>query len=195
MAGKTRFEMIKERHSKTYLQALKQGKVDPQIESLCSFIEKTENYYTSSSCSGRIMFLEKTGEKKKENNFHRRWHRTITKEELIEGINEKAKGTLWFKLEPFILHIGCANLENANTILECMKKAGVKRGGIIVAEKEKFIIELQGTGRMEFIAKEKNKQLPTNEYLEKALETANPLLEKNYERLEKLEKEFRKKLN
>ncbi len=191
----SRFEMIKKRHKKTYEAALSQGKVDKPMESLCTFTAKTTNYYTSSCCSGRIMLLEKHGSKKCDNLFHRRWHRTVTFEELKEGVNESTKGKVWFKMEPFILHIGCGTIENAKKILEAMQQAGVKRGGIILAGDEKFLIEMQGTERMELIVKEDGKNLVSDEYLKKILETANPMLENNFLRLKKFEKEFKKVLD
>lgn len=164
------------------------------MHGLCSFVSRTKNYYTSSCCSGRIMLLEKTGERKKENHFHRKWHRTITREELLEGLAEKIRGELWFKVEPFILHIGCQSLEHANRILVAMKMAGVKRGGIILAEPGKFLVEMQGTQRMSFPVKKADRKLVDEEYLCEALEKANELVSKNYMRLEKLEKELRKEL-
>ncbi len=185
--------MIKKRHAETYARALEQGKVDEQMQGLCSYVAGTKEYFTSSCCSGRIILLEKS-EKKIDTNFHRKWHRTIKSEELLEGFGEKTRGELWFKVDPFILHIGTKNIENANKILEAMKEAGVKRGGIILAEKEKFLIELQGTERISFPIKNGGKKLVDEKYLEEILETANIMLEKNYARLAKLEKVFRKKL-
>ncbi|MEK6957429.1 MAG: hypothetical protein AABW99_00405 [archaeon] len=186
--------MIKERHGKTFGNALKQGKMDEQMIGLCSFVAETPGFYTSSCCSGRIILLEKNGEAKNKNAFHRKWHRTVSAKELIEGVEENKGGVLWLKLDPFILHIGCKSIRGANSVLEAMKKAGVKRGGIMVAQKDKFLIELQGTETMALPIKENGKQLAEKVFIEKLLEKANPLLEKNYARLRALENEFRKTL-
>jgi len=188
---KIRFSMIKERHKETFERALKQGKMDEQMQGLCGFIAGTKNYFTSSCCSGRIVLLEKQGHKKIESYFHRKWHRTIELEELLNGFSEKINGKLWFKVDPFILHIGTDSLENAVKILDSMKEAGVKRGGIILAKPGKYLIELQGTGRMAFPIE---KKIVSNEYLEKVIHEANEMLGKNYERLLKLEEVFRKNL-
>ncbi|MFH1391343.1 MAG: hypothetical protein ABIH20_03475 [Candidatus Diapherotrites archaeon] len=190
----TRFDMIKQRHTNTYKTALIQGKVDEQMQGLCDDVVSTKNYYTSSCCSGRIILLEKRSNKKIDNFFHRKWHREITKKELKEGFNEKVKGKLWFKVDPFILHIGCADLEKSNVILKAMKEAGVKRGGIMLAEKGKFIIELQGTEKMEFPVKNGEEKLISEKQLLNVLKEANELVRKNYTRLEKLEKTFKKYL-
>ncbi len=190
----TRFAMVKERHGRTYETALAQGKVDEQMQNLCTFIAKTGGYYTSSCCSGRIMLLEKRGDKKTENFFHRKWHRKVTKKELLEGFTENVKGEMWFKLDPFILHIGCANIEDANKILDAMKRSGVKRGGIMLAENEKFLMEIQGTEQMGFPIKLGGKNLLGEEYLCTILPRANKMLSKNFWRLAKFEEQLRIKL-
>ena len=73
--GFSRFGMVKERHRKTFESAASQGKVDPQMLSLCKFVAGTEKFYTSSCCSGRILFLERRGNRKIDTFFHRKWHR------------------------------------------------------------------------------------------------------------------------
>jgi len=191
---RSRFDMIKARHKETFETALKQGKVDEQMQDLCGFVAGTQDYFTSSCCSGRIILLEKQSDRKIDSFFHRKWHRTINKEELLEGFEEKVRGELWFKVDPFILHIGTSNLENANKILKAMKEAGVKRGGIILAEEEKYLVELQGTERLSFPIKNGEEKLIDEIYLETILEKANSMIQKNYERLGKLEEAFRKNL-
>lgn len=195
---KTRFGMIKKRHKGTYETALSQGKVDGQMQSLCTFIAETGNYYTSSCCSGRIVLLERRGNRKIDTFFQRKWHRKVKLKELLEGFRERTIGEIWLKVDPFILHIGCADLEHAKTVLGAMKKAGVKRGGIIVAEPEKFLIEFQGTEKMDVPIKEarKNwgKKLVGEEYIKVLLKKANKLLAGNYRRLKRLEMELREVL-
>ncbi|MCR4368590.1 MAG: hypothetical protein NUV67_01655, partial [archaeon] len=106
------------------------------------------------------------------------------------GVGDKVKGELWFKVDPFILHIGTNTMEKSKNILSAMKKAGVKRGGIMVAEPGKFLIELQGTEKMEFPLCSQGELLVGKKYLEQITPKANEMLEKNYSRLAKLEKEF-----
>ncbi|MEM4327146.1 MAG: hypothetical protein QXZ13_03190, partial [Candidatus Diapherotrites archaeon] len=118
----SRFAMLKKRHSETFETALRQGKVDPQIVSLCEFVKSTKNYFTSSSCSGRILLIEKLGVRKIDNFFHRKWHREISKSELLEALDVQTSGELWFRVDPFILHLGCADLESAIIALNAMKK-------------------------------------------------------------------------
>lgn len=192
--AKTRFDMVKQRHSETYKTSLKQGKMDPQMISLCEFVANTQSYFTSSCCSGRIILLEKRGKKKTETFFHRKWHREISPEELVEGFNAKTSGQIWLRVDPFILHIGCRDLGCARNALWAMKNAGVKRGGIMVAQDGKYMIELQGTEIISMLIKSGNEKLVDEKYLRGITPIANKMLRENYARLEKLENEFRKTL-
>ncbi|PIN99045.1 MAG: hypothetical protein COT90_01375 [Candidatus Diapherotrites archaeon CG10_big_fil_rev_8_21_14_0_10_31_34] len=194
--AETRFKMIKERHKKTFFKAVEEKKADKQMISLCSYIAETKNYFTSSSCSGRIVLLDlaKDGNKK-EAAFHSKWHRKVKLKELITEIKRKQnEEELWFKLDSFILHLGTNSLENAKKILKITRKTGIRRAGIMVAEEGKFIIELIGTQTMSFPVKIKGKILLEEEYLKKTLEKANQKLEKNYNQLKEFEKNVRKEL-
>ncbi len=193
--GKNRFSMVKEMHRNSLEKAIKEGKADKQMHSMCRFVASTKDFFTSSSCAGRIILLELPfDENKKDASFHRKWHRRVKEKELWQGIEGKTKGELWFKLDPFILHIGANTPENAGKILSCMKKAGIKRGGIIVAKEGKFLAEMQGTQAIAFPVKKGGKILVETEFMKYVLERANKKLEKNYLLLKKLEKILRKGL-
>jgi len=193
--GIERFAMVKVMHKKSLEKAIAEKKADLQIISLCRFVSKTKNFFTSSSCAGRIILLQlPKGESKREACFHRKWHCVVKEKELWEGIDAETKGELWFKLDPFIFHVGANSLENAKKVLAAMTKAGVKRGGIIVAKPGKFLVELQGSQGIAFPVKKEKKVLVEKEYMKYILERANEKLEKNYTLLKRLEKEFKKEL-
>lgn len=184
-----RFKMVKKRHKGTFEQAVSDGKADKQMISLCKFVSKTKNYFTSSSCSGRILLLAlDKGEKKKTSAFHRKWHRKVKFKEVHEALNEKTSYSVWLKQEAFILHIGAGDLKHAEKILSVMTKSGIKRGGIIVAKPGKFIVELQGTQGLAVPVKIENEILVNDEYLKKLIEIANEKFEKNDAALKRFEK-------
>lgn len=194
-AGKNRFGMVKEMHSKSLEKAVSEGKADKQMVPLCRFVSKTKSFFTSSSCAGRIILLQlPKDENKKDASFHRKWHSRVSEKELWQGIDAETKGELWFKLDPFILHIGADSLENAQKILNAMKRTGIKRGGIMVAKPGKFLIELQGSQGIAFPVKKEKKVLIERKHMRYILKRANKKLAKNYELLKKLEKEFGRQL-
>ncbi|MFH1256159.1 MAG: hypothetical protein V1494_02595 [Candidatus Diapherotrites archaeon] len=192
----SRFAMVKKMHRGTFEKAEAEGKADRQLLPLCRFVAKTNGFFTSSGCAGRILLLGlKKGEDKKGSYFHRKWHRAVSLKEVLEGINEKTQGELWFRLDPFILHIGAKDLDGAERILKAMKLAGVKRGGITVAKPGKFLIELQGSQFMALPVKKGKKVLAEKSLMKFIVEKSNKKLKWNYERLKALEKQFRKELN
>lgn len=137
----TRFEMTKKRHAETFAKAVREGKADEALIPLCGFVSGTRNFFTSSCCSGRILLLQLSkDEKKLGTKFHRKWHNVVKPKEVWAALKEKTSNEVWFKMEPIILHLGTNTLENANIVLETMKRAGVKRGGIIVAKPRKIFV-------------------------------------------------------
>ncbi len=194
--NKNRFEMIKAHNSEQLEEAIAEGKADQKMIKLCRFVNSTKNFFTSSSCAGRIALLSvKSIGKKQPKAFHRKWHRKVALKEVVEGLGEKAREKeLWFKLDPFILHIGTNNLENARRILKCMRLAGIKRGGIMLAKQEKFLVELQGTHTMSLPIKNEGTVLVEKGYLSFIVKQANEKLVENYERLRLFEKVCRGEL-
>jgi tRNA wybutosine-synthesizing protein 3 len=191
--SKTRFEMIKLRHKNTFEEALNKGKIDAPMIELLEFISKTKNYFTSSHCSGRIMLLNSDlNEEKKEAAFYRKWHRKVEFKELISAVNE-CSHPLWFKLEPFILHIGCKTIKNAKKLIELKNISGIKRGGIMVLSEGKIILELTGTQYISVPLKEK-KMLLTENALKIILKTANKKMDKNFNQIKRLEENAKKML-
>jgi len=189
------FEMLKEHHKETFLKAVREGKADPQIIPLGNFFVGLEDYFTSSSCSGRIVLMNlNEKETKKEAAFHRKWHRTVSFDEVYDGLSEATEEDLWFKQEPFILHIGARSPRQAKRILSIMKKTGVRRGGIMVAKKDRLIIELTGSNYISLPAKSANSILVSDEHLRFIVERANRKLERNYELLNEFERECRRQL-
>lgn len=189
---KTRFEMTKKHHQKTYEEAKKMGRMDEDFIKLCDFVLQTKNYFTSSSCAGRIALISLgEEEEKKESAFYRKWHRMVEEKEVIDAVKKFEGKILWFKQEPLILHLGTNTIENAKTILLLCEKAGIKRAGIKVAKKGKFIVEILGTQNLAVPIKEGN-IITSEEYLKYLIKKANEKFNKNKELIIRLEKEAKK---
>ncbi len=126
------------------------GKTDKRMMQLVRKINSVENLVTTSSCAGRIVLLEyNLNEGKKTANFYKKWHREVKAKEIKSAImNYSKKKPLWFKTEPFILHVVAKNLDSALRFLTIVRSVGVKRGGIQAIGKNKVIIEIQGNGQM-----------------------------------------------
>lgn len=181
-----RFRMSKERHKESLEKAISDGLVDEQMIGVCREIAATTDFFTSSSCAGRILLLDVVREGvKKDSFFHRKWHREVFFDEVLEGVKAKTKGTVWLRAEPFIFHIGCRDLAAARKVLLLKDLAGVRRGGICVAKEGKFIVELTGTQYLCVPVKEGERILVDEKYLKELVSFVNRRLKANFERLEK----------
>ena len=163
------------------------GKWDEKISSLCNKINSLENYYTTSSCSGRVLLMIDQ-DKKAENLFVFVSHDKISfkqlKEELAKA--EKNKKQIKFKFEPCIIHIACKTLEDAEKIYEKGKMAGWKKSGIIEIKKN-FIVELNASEKLELPIIQKGKLLVDDNFLKIIVEESNTKFEKVWVKIKKLE--------
>jgi tRNA wybutosine-synthesizing protein 3 len=195
-AAECRFGMTKVRHYDLWQNAKKAGKVDERIAPLVEFLFSKPNYFTTSSCSGRLLLIQlDEKESKKPKAFFAKWHEIPKFKEVWKKLNEKSLQNLWFKQEPFVLVIGTNNLENAKKIMKICRNNGVKKVGIMSVEEGKFLVEIMGSHYLSFLIKEKSKILVDEALFRKEFETACKKLKASRKTLERLEESFRKELH
>lgn len=170
-------------------EKLKREGADKGVIPLLKTINAKKEFATSSSCSGRIVLLE-IGEGKKDASFYRKWHEKVKPKEISDAIKKyEGKKELWFRCEPFILHLFARDLESAKGFLAACKKAGVKRGGISSLAPRVFI-EVIGTHGFALPAYDK-KALVDKGYIGYAVSSANRKMELNSGQLGRLHKELK----
>jgi tRNA wybutosine-synthesizing protein 3 len=162
------------------------GKWDDKIKKLCEKINSLEDYYTTSSCSGRIILMIDQ-EKKGEDLFVFVSHDKVSFEELKKELSLKKNKKIKFKFEPCILHISCKTLEDAEKLYGKAKLAGWKKSGVI-GMKNNFTIELSNSEKLEFPIIQNKKILINDEFLKIVIDESNKKLEKSWEKIEKLER-------
>jgi tRNA wybutosine-synthesizing protein 3 len=164
------------------------GKWDRRIKPLCEKINSLDDFYTTSSCSGRVILMIQQ-EKKENDLFLKVWHDRISFSELKKALAGivKIKKIVKFKLEPPIIHIACRDLKNATEMLEKAKHIGFKRSGILTCNKN-IILELNTSERMEFPVIKNGKILVDEEFLKLIVSMSNQKMEKWWEKIKKLEK-------
>ncbi len=182
---------------KTHLEKLyipdksKKSSVDKYIVNLIDKINKLDDYFTTSSCSGRIMII-KPAKLKKDVEWLFSSHDKVDVNSLISEIHSIAKEnseTLWLKLEGFILHVACRDVGSAQRMLNIAKSAGLKRSGII-SFGSKAIVEIISSELVETPISKDKKLLVSDDYLEFVLNECNSKLEKVHLRIDRLEKEI-----
>jgi len=163
------------------------GNWDEHIKNLCEKINKKTNYYTLSSCAGRIVLL-KNLVKKGPDMFILRSHEKISFEELKKSLEDyKGKENLIFKQETCILHVCCEKIEDAEMLLNLAREAGWKNSGIMSTQ-GRIVCELRSTEYLAFPIMVGGKILVSDEFLKVVILESNEKLERTWEKIEKLEK-------
>ena len=164
------------------------GSWDFKIKSLCDKINKKKNYYTTSSCSGRVVLL-KGGIEKTPDKFLFRTHDKISFKELektLENVGKEYKNLVEFQETSCILHVACAQLSDAFEIVGKAKLAGWKRSGVMSSGK-RVMVELHSTESMSFPVMSNGKVLINDDFLKLVVKEANERLERCWEKVERLE--------
>lgn len=181
-------------HKKQAIQnlqsALQQDEVDAIINSLLKKINNLQEYYTTSSCAGRILVLQlpEIGDKKHAS-FLGRWHRKVTEKEIRDSMLSFMEGQLWLLTQPPIFHIGCKTLSAADILMKIGINSGFKHSGIRSLSGQ-IIVELQSTERMDMPLGKEGEIIVPNSLLSFLIETANTALLRAQKKLIRLETEI-----
>ncbi len=179
------------------------GKWDKKIIKLCNKINSLENYYTTSSCSGRIILIPDK-EKKARDLFLERYHDLISFKQLKKDLEKiavssshhpphpfhkasKIKELIKFKLDPCALHVACRDLDSANKLYSKAKLTGWKKSGIIAINK-RYVLELNSTERLELPIIDKGKILVDDNFLRILVKRANQKLRNTWKKIRAFEK-------
>ncbi len=153
----------------------KKGSIDKDAIKVVKLINSKKDFYTTSSCAGRIVLLEMKSKKKNECNWILSKHGTINYNEIIKTIKNnqenRIKYEVWFKQQPLILHIACRNLNYASKLLDKTRKI-FRRAGIIALSSKKVVLEIIGDERLETIVADE-KFVADEKYLKELVKYAN----------------------
>ena len=176
------FEQRKKSFYERLIKESTEGKVDFDIKDfLKEFNEKVKDFYTTSSCSGRIILAETPRlalvKSRHMFKFIEKWHRPITYSELMKALNRcKECENIWLLVRAPIIHFVTNSLENAVKLLKIAQKTGFKHSGIISIRENEITIEIQGDDRLD-IPLIKNKIWIINPVrLKKLIDIANEVL-------------------
>lgn len=173
------------------LDKSRKGSIDEDIKRLLEKINKKQDYFTTSSCSGRIIILtEKEGQKK----YECRWlfvsHKPSTITEVKKALKDIPQEEVWMKLEPPIFHICCRRREKADKIVEIARSVGFKHSGVISA-KNKIMVEIISTENVETPIAKEGMLIVTYDYLNFLLKRCNEKLRTAKKRIKKFEESLK----
>lgn len=172
----------------------KKGFIDEEIVALVETINNCIEYYTTSSCSGRILLYSTSPDRKKNET---KWlfvsHTLVKEEEEIKELLMKThEDIVFFRFEPLILHIVCRDLGAAERLLQKCNAAGLKHSGAISLG-ERIVVEIVGNDRLDAPVANGGNILITGEGLSYYVSDANEKMRRNFERIERLKKEIERK--
>ena len=173
----------------------KKGSIDIKIKRLVDKINSLPDFYTTSSCSGRILLLAiPSSNKKNEVEYLFRSHKKIGYNEIKKILKSKKelKNDVWFKVQPAIIHVACNDIKNTKKILNIARDIGFRRSGIISVGKNKIIMELISTERIDAIVGKNGKLLIDEGYFKVLVKEGNKKLEKTWEKIDKLHNNLNK---
>ena len=158
---------------------------DERIVSLCEAINSFENYYTTSSCSGKSVIIE---DKIGKDGTYYPWesHEMISLDEIkLEVSKLKKEGNFKFKTDSPIIFVVCRDAEFAKKLFSFSVLAGFKESGIKLTNKL-IGVEIKSGERIEFPIFSDGKLLVGDLFLERIVEVSNKKRKLGWEKIEKL---------
>ena len=187
------FDEQKARAMEDLRRALAEGKVDEDIIPLLDKINSLENYFTTSSCSGRISVMEMPHFGDKVNSgWLGKWHREVSVGEVFEAIGRHERGQLWFLVRSPILHVGTRTMDDAVRLLNLAIGLGFKYSNIKSVSHRKLLVEIRSTERMDVPLGSDGELWADGEYIERIVAIANSQVRRFKGKLKKLEEEIEK---
>ncbi|XP_055258484.1 tRNA wybutosine-synthesizing protein 3 homolog isoform X3 [Moschus berezovskii] len=122
----------------------RKGSVDEDVLEIVQLLNGQEQFFTTSSCAGRIILLDGSingSEVQKKNCC---WllvtHKACVKDDVIVAL-KKANGDAILKFEPLVLHVQCRQLQDAQTLHSVAIDSGFRNSGITVGKRGKTMLK------------------------------------------------------
>uniref|UniRef100_H0X542 tRNA wybutosine-synthesizing protein 3 homolog n=2 Tax=Otolemur garnettii TaxID=30611 RepID=H0X542_OTOGA len=164
----------------------RKGSVDEDVVELVQLLNAQEQFFTTSSCAGRILILDggiNGFEIQKKNCC---WllvtHKPCVKDDVIVAL-KKANGDAVLKFEPFVLHVQCRQLQDAQILHSVAVDSGFRNSGITVGKRGKTVLAVRSTHGLEVPLSHKGQLMVTEEYIDFLLNVANQKMEENKKRI------------
>jgi len=170
------------------------GGIDKPILELCESINASNDYFTTSSCSGRITLIDDR-EKKAPDVFLFRSHKKVELDELKKGLNQASEkvssGLVFFKQEPCLIVVSSRDKDKQWELFNYARNNGWKKSGILSMDR-KMLVELMSVENISFPVVKDGEILVSDEMLKIVLEKANGNLVRCWDKIEGLKSWFEK---
>ncbi|XP_032420963.1 tRNA wybutosine-synthesizing protein 3 homolog isoform X2 [Xiphophorus hellerii] len=171
------------------LDLSKKGSVDEDIEHVVSLLNSCEQFFTTSSCSGRIILIDGAAGSSDAHKQNCVWlfvsHQKCTCDDLMSGLS-RACGDAVLKFEPFVLHVQCRRLEDAQLLHSVAVNSGFRNSGLTVGKTGKIVSAVRSTHGLEVPLSRHGKLLVDEDYIQFLTQIANQKMEENLRRVQRL---------
>ncbi|XP_036112760.1 tRNA wybutosine-synthesizing protein 3 homolog isoform X2 [Molossus molossus] len=133
----------------------RKGSVDEDVAELVQLLNGREQFFTTSSCSGRIILLDGS----------------------INGFEVHKQNCYWL----LVTHKPCVKDDLHSVAID----SGFRNSGITVGKRGKTMLAVRSTHGLEVPLSRKGKLMVTEEYIDFLLEIANQKMEENKKRIER----------
>lgn len=176
--------------SQQKLDQSRAGGVDVDIVPLVCVLNGLQQFFTTSSCSGRIIIIDQSSDSSDVQKQNCQWlfvsHQKITAEELISAVGG-AKGDAMLKFEPFVLHVQCRGLEDAQLLHSVAVNSGFRNSGLTVGKTGKIISAVRSTHGLEVPLSQRGRLLVTHDYIHFLSQLCNQKMEENLRRIQRFQ--------
>ena len=166
------------------------NQIDEKIRPIVDIINRSDDYYTSSSCAGRIVLIElpQIGDKIRAK-FLGKWHRKIELREINTAAKKADTGLIWLLAQSPILHIGVDTRKAADNLLKTAISCGFKNSGAKSIGR-KIIIEICSTERLDAPLGKDGRFYCSEEHLNILVNIANEMIDRSNLKLNKFGKKL-----
>lgn len=212
-----RFDLEKEDALKDFKQKLERGQIDQRVIPVLEILNADNNYYSTSSCSGRVMVIELAYPgAKNESTILGKWHEKMSREELEKSISKWKKFQyLYFLAQAAIFHVSARNLPSALKLRRLGEEAGFKYSSIRsikpvkhsgknisagITKKDinyldaRITVELQSTERLHIPLGKDQRIVNDDAYFDLITELANNAIIETHKKVTKLEEILKEQL-
>ncbi len=171
-----------------YREAKMKGEVDRDIIPILDILNSSEEYYTTSSCSGRIVVMQipRIGDKKNAK-FLGKWHQNVSSGEVLNTISSYSEGYLFLLVQSAIIHVVARDLKSAKRLIRIALESGFKYTTIKNIEKNGILVEILSTENLHIPLGENGKLKVSQESIEFFVKMANHTLRRVKNKLSKFE--------
>jgi tRNA wybutosine-synthesizing protein 3 len=170
----------------------RKGCFDREISKLIGIINSSADYYTTSSCAGRIVLIERKA-RKCDSRFILTSHKPISYHHLGQALANIGNSDAWLKVEAVIIHAVCKDHASAEKLLKMANSSGLKHSGAISLGR-RIIVEIMGVDIMEAMIAQSGTVLADEKYLGILVDEANKKIMKNLGRTELFAQNLEKSL-